>query len=177
MISVRQSLSPRVAAGTAPVSLETVVKDLHLRRPVWLRTLVDILQPIRLVFALNAGSCSGSCELVMASDGTVGYSGHVRDSGPLTVKYTVITSLPASAPGGHPMLVIEHQGHAAGTFAFGSRSDSWDETAIAPVIAANWTSVRAAAPSATTKFGTDAAGFEAIEAVIAAASGGWVLHL
>ena len=177
VIPARPNLVPRVAAETSPISLNAVVQDLHLRRPVRLRDLLALLQPIRLVFALRAGSCSGSCELTMTSDGVVRFAGHVRDSGPLAVKYAVITSFPVSAPGGGPLLVIEHQGHAAGTFAFGSRSDGWDATETDPVIAARWTSVRAVAPSATTQFGTDAAGFEALQAIVATASGGWILHL
>jgi hypothetical protein len=177
MMSTRKQLTPRIASSSLPVSVEAILRDLNLERPILLSELFAFLAPIHLTFMLSAGACSGSCELLMGSDGGVQFAGHVHNSGAVPVGYTVITSLARSGPDGGPVILVEHKGQVGGTFSFGSRDDDWAQSVVDPKTAANWSLIRAAESTGTTVFGTSLGGFDAIDALVASATGAWILHL
>jgi hypothetical protein len=188
-ISVRTSLAARVPPGTGIVSIRTVANGLHPAFPITFRDIVGLLEPIKLTFQLNAGTCSGWCEITMSSDGLIHYTGKVHDSGALAASYVAITSFPtlielttfpaavAALVAALGPVVISHKGHVGGTFSFDSRDSSWDETATDARIADNWVAVREAAMSARTDFGTNTGALELIDGFVSGATGIFIFGL
>ena len=174
---MRTELASRVPQGGGSFSVRKLADSLRLDFPIALREMVVILEPINLVFPLNSGTCAGSCEVNMSSDGSVRYRGNVHDSGGLAATYTAIASLPVLLPPQLREVVIAHRGHVGGTFSFDSRDDSWDMAGNESTIAENWALVKAAAASASVEFGTDAAGLEFADALVNAATALWVFSL
>ena len=82
-----------------------------------------MLHPITLSPRVNAGTCTGSCEIVLQPDGRVQFSGHVHNSGALAARYMIITSF--TVPGVGPV-IIAHRGHAGGTLSVDIRDSDWD---------------------------------------------------
>lgn len=182
-ISVLTSLVSRIPQRTGIVSIRTVANGLQLVFPITVRNIVGLLEPIKLTFQLNSGTCSGSGEITMTSDGLVHYTGRVHDSGALAASYAAITSFPtltehtifsaavAALVAALGPVVIAHKGHVGGTFSFDSRDSTWDKTATDVRIAANWVAVKVAVTSARTDFGTGTGALELIDGVVAGASG------
>ncbi len=176
IISLRAGLPFQSSQETAIISIRSIVDGLHLRLPIAIRDMLDFLEPIKLVFELNAGTCSGSCEIVMMSNGLVNYTGKVHNSGALATSYVAITSLDISvATGG--AIIIAHKGHVGGTFSFDTRNSTWDETVNDALIKENWIVTKKAATLAKTQFGTDTGALELIDGVVAGASGKFVFNL
>jgi hypothetical protein len=188
-ISVRAGLAFRFSQETAIISIRTIADELHLRFPITVRDMVGLLEPIKLTFQLNSGTCSGSCEITMTSDGLVHYTGRVHDSGALAASYAAVTSFPtltehttfpaavAALVAALAPVVIAHKGHVGGTFSFDSRDSTWDKTATDARIAANWVAVKVAVTSARTDFDTGTGALELIDGVVAGASGIFVFSL
>jgi hypothetical protein len=188
-ISMRTSLASRILQGTGIVSIRTVANGLHAVFPITFRDIVGLLEPIKLTFQLNAGTCSGSCEITMSSDGLVHYTGRVHDSGALAASYAAITSFPtltehtifpaavAALVAALGPVVMAHKGHVGGTFSFDSRDSTWDKTATDVRIADNWVAVREAATSARTDFGTNTGALELIDGFVSGATGIFVFGL
>lgn len=188
-IGLRASLESRIPQRGGIVSVRTVADGLHLSFPVFCRDLVNLLEPIQLTFKLNAGTCSGSCELTISSDGVVHYTGRVHDSGALAASYVAITSFPtltdhtaspavaAALPAVLRPVVVAHRGHVGGTFSFDSRDSTWDKTATDSRIADNWVAVKAAATSARTDFGTSTGALELVDGFVSGATGLFVFGL
>jgi hypothetical protein len=174
--SVRTGVASRVSPPTAPIHLRAIASGLHLRLPLSVGTMLGLLDPLHLPSTLNAGTCSGSCELTLNSGGGVRFAGRVHNSGGLAAAYTVISSIPLQPSLGGPLL-IKHKGHVAGTFAFGSRDDSWDRTTTSATVANNWVALKQAAHGARTDFGTGTGAIQLLNAIAAGATGAWVIHL
>jgi hypothetical protein len=158
------------------ISVRTVIGGLHLPFPIFFSDLIRLLEPIHLLFELHAGTCSGSCDITMRSDGFVHYSGTVHDSGGLAAAYVAITSLDISAATGRPLL-FPHKGHVGGTFSLDTRDSSWDQTITDAVIADNWVAITVAASTAKTEFGTGTGAIELLDGIVSAGSGIFVFGL
>jgi hypothetical protein len=178
--SLRSGLKDR-ASGGAPISLRAIVDGLKLSYPVSCKMLLDLLVPIDLKFSLNAGSVSGSCELTMVSNGFLRYHGSVHNNGLASAKYGAVTSIqnaiwdpnfPSNVP-----LLLEHVGEVAGTFGFGSKDDSWDNSLTYQKIADNWTALKNAVGTANTSFSAASDITEFLEAAASAGTGAFVLNL
>src|SRR3972149_11346146 len=188
-LSVRTSLAARVPPGTGIVSIQTIAQGLLAAFPITFRDIVGLLEPIKLTFQLDAGTCSGSCELIMSSDGLVHYTGRVHNSGALAASYAAITSFPtltehttfpaavAALVAALGPVVIAHKGHVGGTFSFDTRDSPWDKTATDARIADNWVAVREAVMSARTDFGTNTGALELIDGFVSGATGIFVFGL
>jgi hypothetical protein len=172
-IDVRTAFASRVAQGEGRISIRTIADGLRLNFPIAVRDMVGLLEPIRISFQLNSGTCSGSGEINISNDGLCHYTGTVHDSGALAVKYTTITYLHAVLPPRYQELVFRHIGHVGGTLSFDTRHDTWDESSVWAPITDNWALVKAAA-APTTAFGTDAGATELLDAFANAATGFWV---
>ncbi len=188
-INVRTSLATRIPPGMGIVSMRTIANGLHTAFPITLSDIVGLLEPIKLTFQLSGATCSGSCELIMSSDGLVHYTGRVHNSGALAASYAAITSFPtltehtifptavAAMVAALGPVVVAHKGHVGGTFSFDSRDSTWDKTAIDAHIADNWVAVREAAMSARTDFGTNTGALELIDGFVSGATGIFVFGL
>ena len=66
VVSLRLGSAPRVSSGAAIISVRTIATGLHLNFLVSVRAMIDTLQPIKLSYPLNSGTCSGSCERLAA---------------------------------------------------------------------------------------------------------------
>ena len=186
---MRKSLASRVPKGTGIVSIRAVANRLHASFPITIHDIVGLLEPIKLTFQMNAGTCFGSCEITMSSEGVVHYTGRVHNSGALAASYVVITSFPtltehtnfptavAAQVAGLGPVVIPYKGHVGGTFSFDSRDSTWDKTATDVRIADNWAAVKAAVTSARTDFGTDTGALELIDGFFSGATGIFVFRL
>jgi hypothetical protein len=172
MLSLRTILMAGPRSGA--ISTLLVAQGLHLPFPVSVRDLVTTLEPIRATYSLNAGTCSGSCELTMTNEGVVRFRGTVHDSGALAASYVAIVALPVASIG---PVVISRRGQAGGTFSFDSRDDSWDETATDSRIANSWVAVKAAMPGADVRFGTDTGAIQLLDGLVAGGSGIFVFSL
>lgn len=170
-ISLRAGVADRVA-GKASISTRSIADGLLLDYPVSCRNLITLLIPIDLKFTFNPDIVTGSCELMLASSGSVRYQGQVHDSGALAEKYTVWTSI-----GAGPLFLVGHEGTLAGTFAFGSRDDSWDESVTDAWVQHNWTLLKNYVGAAYTNYGTGSDLFEVVEAAASGATGTYVLNL
>jgi hypothetical protein len=74
-------------------------------------------------------------------------------------------------------VLLEHIGEIAGTFGFGSRDDSWDESTSDDTIRSNWRTVKGSAAGCTATLYTDSDLFESAEAVAAGLTGAFILKL
>jgi hypothetical protein len=160
--SVRNGLASRMQKAAKFVSIRAIAQALHLGFPLSVRDLVAIVEPIKLSFRLDSGTCSGFSEITMTNDGRVHYTGNVHDSGALAARYIAITSFDVSGQA----LVIQHQGHVGGTFSLDTRDSSWDLTSINSFVAENWAAVKASSASARTQFGTGTGAFEIIDGLV-----------
>jgi hypothetical protein len=173
-MSLRTGLASRAPIGSGIVSLRMVVSGLHLSFPSSFRDIIDVLQPIHASFKLDAGTCSGSCDIVITNDGVVRFTGKVHDSGALAAIYTVIVSLPVASLG---PVIIAHRGHVGGALSFDSRTETWDKTDRSSEISSSWAAVKAATPNAKALFGTGTSVTELIEGLIAGATGIFVFKM
>lgn len=188
-ISLRTNIASQPPLKTGSFSMRTLANALHLPVPFSIRDVAEVLEPIKLSFPLNSGTCSGSCEVTITSDGVVLYSGRVHDSGGLGVSFIAIVSFPTltndtfySPEIGQLVanvspIVIAHKGHAGGTFSFDTRDTTWDLTGGDTRIAGNWLGAKAAATSAMVRFGTDNSILDLVDAFINAATGTFVFGL
>jgi hypothetical protein len=172
MLSLRTILKGGPQSGAS--STLRVADGLHLPFPVSVLDLAKTLEPIQATYPLNTGTCSGSCEVSMSSDGVCRFRGSVHDSGALPAVYTVIVALPVDSIG--PVL-FNRRGNVGGTFSFVSRDDSWDKTATDSRIANSWVAVKAAMPGANVLFGTDTGAFQLLDGLVAGTSGFFVFKL
>jgi len=172
-LDVRAALAPVTPTGTIAISVDAIMSKLGAPRPLTVTDLVHGLDPVTLSFRLNAGTCTGSCEIVVSRDGGVTYTGRVHNSGGLDARYIAITSIPVVFG---PMLVA-HQSTAGGTFGLDPRDDDWHEVGQSQLAANDWWAFRGAAVRATTQFGTNTGAFEILSSVVGAGTGVWVFSL
>ena len=188
-ISVRTSIVSRPPQQTGPFSIRTLADRLHLGVPITVRDIVELLEPIKLSFPLNSGTCSGACQVTITSDGIVHFTGRVHDSGALAAAYIAIVSFPTLTDdttyppdivdmvGAVSPVVIAHRGHVGGTFSFDTRDSDWDLTGGDARIADNWRGAKAAATSAIVVFGTNNAVLDLVDGFFSAATGIFVFGL
>jgi hypothetical protein len=162
----------RPDAGPA-TSVRSVLAASGFPPAVSLRDVDGAASTVRLRFGLNDATCAGWCELVVTPDGSVGYAGHVHNSGAVDLRYSVVTSVPV--PGG-PVL-LGRQGSVSGTFGFGSRDDDWRQDGRSEFIARQWPQFRAGTRLARSDFGANVGPFEILTTIVGGGSGVWVFGL
>lgn len=174
-LSLRSGLASRTAPGG--ISLRAMVAGLRMPAPVSVRDLITTLEPVVITPLLDSGTCSGSCTIMLSADGQAHYTGHVHNSGALSLHYAVFTAIAAILEGENGPLLIAHSGSIGGTFSFSSRNDEWDEMVTDARLARNWVAIKAAAPLASTRFGVASGATDVIEAFLGDATGIFVFKL
>jgi hypothetical protein len=172
-VALRAALAPLRPPGAPVISVDAALHTLHAPRPASLRELVSMLDPVRLSFPLNDGTCAGSCELVVSHDGHVTYTGHVHNSGALDARYIAITSVPVT----FGPLLVAHQSTAGGTLGLDPRDDDWHVDGDSPLVAGDWHGFRQAVASAKTVFGANTGATEILTSFLGAGTGVWLFTL
>lgn len=128
---------------------------------------------------------NGSTKLVLNSDGSMQFSGHMHDSGAIGFDFVVGYSLLDADKQGY---VATQKGSIHGTFTFGSRDYNWNENSVNGTVKTNWRAI-CATPEMNINahiagdigaFVGELFGFGAIVGVVAifggAAGGKWVVN-
>lgn len=120
-----------------------VATSLGLSSPLSLNELtrhLDQPETISLRSPLDADALHGAVEVILRSDGTYTFRGHLRATGFPSFDYTVQVFIRS---GGDAVLVaLATSGRVFGTDTPGDRSRSWDESGSSPFVREYWMALR-----------------------------------
>lgn len=174
--ALRTALEPFVSGEAPTISVRAVMYTHGVSSPTSCAALVEGLAPLTLDIELNAGTCHGSCQIVLEASGQVTYRGHVHNNGVIDARYTVITSLPVSLELGGPVL-LAHQGTVGGTFSpIYDDDDGWQDVTSSDYLRKNWWAVKNAGAAHTT-FGTGVGLYEAFISSLGPVTPSWLFRL
>jgi hypothetical protein len=118
--------------------------SLGLSRPLSLAELtrhLDQPETLSLGAPLDADALHGAVELILRSDGTYTFRGHLRATGFPSFEYTVQVFV--RSVGDAVLVAMQTSGRVFGTDTpGGDRSKSWDESGSSPFIRDYWTALR-----------------------------------
>lgn len=176
-IQLRAALAPLAPNPSQTISVDAILHTIGVPRPVGCGDLVAGLTPLRLTADLHAGTCHGSCEILVELNGQVTYTGHVHNNGVIDARYTFITSIPVPFDIGGPIL-LAHEGSVGGTFSpFESRDDGWQEITKSNFVRDHWWSLRQNSGKTNTQFSTGTGLFEVFMSALGTATPTWIFRL
>lgn len=113
---------------SSPLSLTELTR--HLDQP----------ETISLGSPLDADALHGAVEVILRSDGTYTFRGHLRATGFPSFEYTVQVFIRSGGDG--VLVALATSGRVFGTDTPGDRSRSWDESGSSPFVRDYWMGLR-----------------------------------